>query len=238
MFLLWREMHNPYQNKREFFFRLAAFLFFLAISSFQLYQSQIFSQSFPKPPETIDPFEAAGVKRLEPVKPNWWTLIIYRPENSERMNDIRCYLKIEDAETGEDVTLTAAKIGYQYVVDVPKEKQTDPQSIMALFNKPSIPLYTYKKTPFLSGGMAMYFYIRKGKFNISFTTPKDKTYDFPCENDGDWNSNVFYYDNEAYPTNVLFVFPTANENGFYDGSWIISSTAPKFYKFTQPKMPE
>lgn len=211
------------------------------IFSIHLYLFLILSLSFsqkitmPETAKTVDPFEFAGIKRQEPLVPNWWTLIIYRPENSEGMNDIRCFLKIEDAETKEDVTATAAKIGYQYVVDVPEGKQTDPRSIASIFNEPEIPLYTYKKTPFLSGGMAMYLYIKKGKYNFTFTTPKDKTYDFPCDNTEDWESNTFYYDT-SNPTNVIFVFPEANDNGFYTGSWYIDYKAPKFYKFTKPKL--
>lgn len=188
----------------------------------------------PELPQTVDPFEMAGIERQEPLKPNWWTLIIYRPENSGTMNDVRCFLQILNAQTDEDVTLTCAKIGYQYIPDLPDSKKVDPKSIAYMFTRTKIPLYTYKKTPFLSGGMAMYLYIKSGKYKFSVSTPKEKTNDFITENDGDWTSNVFYYDTEN-PTNVIFVSPTANENGFYNGGWFIDYKAPEFYKFTKPK---
>ena len=47
-------------------------------------------------------------------------------------------------------------------------------------------------------------------------------------------SNTFYYDTNN-PTKVIFVMPTADENGFYDGGWYIDYKAPKFFKFTKAK---
>ena len=152
----------------------------------------------------------------ERVGPDPWSLIIYRPENNGDMNTVRCWLKLEDAETGEDVTYTKAKATYEWV------------SIPNVKNK-------YSKAYFLSGGMAMHLILAPGKYKISVCTPKDRTDFFECENTGDWQSNVFEYDT-ANPTNVIFVVPTANENGFYNGGWHIDYRAPKFYKFTKPKV--
>ena len=54
-------------------------------------------------------------------------------------------------------------------------------------------------------------------------------------NRSEWTSNQFIYDTEN-PAKVIFVYPTADDNGFYNGGWIISSKAPEFYKFTKPNM--
>ena len=62
------------------------------------------------------------------------SLIIYRPENKGTMNDIRCYLKLTDMD-GNDVTYTACTATYEWV------------TIPNVVNK-------YKRTYFLSGGMA------------------------------------------------------------------------------------
>ena len=49
------------------------------------------------------------------LKFNPWELIIYRPENSEDLNQIRCFLKIQD-ENGNDITKSEkVKICYEWV---------------------------------------------------------------------------------------------------------------------------
>ena len=153
------------------------------------------------------------------VRHNWWELIIYRPQNNGDLNYVRCWIKLEDAETGEDVTYTKAKATYEWA---------------------SIPdrVNYYQKTYYLDGGMAAHLTLQKGKYNITVYTPKDKAGYFtsqnPCSNDGDWISNEFYYDTEN-PTKVIFVVPTADDNGFYNGGWYIDYKAPKYFKkFTTP----
>ena len=54
------------------------------------------------------------------VRHNPWSLIIYRPENSYQINETRCYLKLEDADTGEDVTYTKAKANYSWISEPKK----------------------------------------------------------------------------------------------------------------------
>ena len=82
----------------------------------------------------------------------------------------------------------------------------------------------YKRTYFLSGGMAMHLKLKKGLYNITLTTPVDQqanfTYSDPSIVPFDWQSNTFTYDTQN-PTKVIFVYPTYNENGFYDGGWIV-----------------
>ena len=149
---------------------------------------------------------------------NPWDLIIYRPENSSQMNNIRCWVKIED-ENGNDVTYSAVrKATYEWA------------SIPNVANN-------YKRTYYLEGGMAMHLNIKPGKYKISVYTPEDKHQypEYEYENNGHWHSNVFEY-NTDNPTKVIFVYPTTNDNGFYNGGWWIDYKSPKYFKFTVPKM--
>ena len=172
------------------------------------------------------------------VKPASWNLIIYRPDNSEILNDVRCWLKLEDAQTGEDVTYTKAKANYEFVADRKKAPIRDTTSISRMFKYTGeAPSYNYKKSYYLSGGMAMHLLLQPGKYKISVYTPKDHAIYVQTENKGNWTSNVFEYDTEN-PTNVIFVSPTANDNGFYNGGWHIDYKAPSFYKVTKPTQTE
>lgn len=149
------------------------------------------------------------------LKFNSWELIIYRPENSESINNVRCWLKLED-ENGNDVTHTKCKATYEWISIPDKVNQ-------------------YQRSYFLSGGMAMHLLIQKGKYRISFYTPEDQQFGVKSAKKGVWESNVFEYDTEN-PAKVLFVYPGADDNGFYDGTWIVDYKAPKWFKFTKPKM--
>ena len=144
-----------------------------------------------------------------------WELVIYRPLNKGDINDVRCYLVLEDAQTGEIVTKTALrKASYQYTSDLNTA-------------------YFYQRDPYLCGDMMMILNIKPGKYWISLWTPKDKA--AFLENPKprrDWNSNRLYY-NTDNPIKALFVRPTKNDNGFYDGSWEISTKAPQFWKWTK-----
>lgn len=143
------------------------------------------------------------------IKHNPWELIIYRPQNTEVINDIRCWLKIEDMD-GNDVTFSAAWATYEWV-SVPK-----------VVNK-------YERSYWLSGGVAMHLNIKPGRYKMTVSTPSDRQWPYPSENRDEWKSNEFIYDTEN-PAKVIFVYPGMNENGFYDGRWIISGRAPKYFK--------
>ena len=84
----------------------------------------------------------------------------------------------------------------------------------------------------------MHLLLKKGSYKISFYTPKEKISAQGLSKEllkKDWNSNTFLYDTEN-PAKVIFVSPTANENGFYDGGWHIDHKAPKFFRFTKPRL--
>ena len=138
------------------------------------------------------------------------SLIIYRPDNIGVLNDIRCFLRLEN-EQGNDVTYSAATATYEWV---------------------SIPdrINNYKKKYYLSGGMAMHLKLKKGCYKISLYTPVDQQNNFTyAEADVkpfQWESNVFEYNTEN-PTKVIFVSPTRNDNGFYNGGWVIDYRAGK-----------
>lgn len=148
------------------------------------------------------------------LKFNPWELIIYRPENSEDLNQIRCFLKIQD-ENGNDITKSEkVKICYEWV---------------------SIPgkAYYFKNKIYLSGGMAIHLNLKPGKYNFSVYTPKEEQFYSTIPNKNQWESNIFSYSTEN-PLKVIFVYPEANENGFYTETWKIDYKAPKFWKFTKP----
>lgn len=170
-----------------------------------------------------------------PLHFNQWELLIYRPENSGTMNNIRCWLKLED-ENGDDVTYSKCKATYYYANNVVKDKKAETMQFGSIFHR-SAPrqVFEYQKTYFLEGGLVMYLLLQPGKYKISVYTPKDQQYLAKIENKNEWTSNVFEYDTEN-PAKVLFVSPTANDNGFYNVGWHIDFKAPKYFKFTKPKM--
>ena len=144
---------------------------------------------------------------------NPWSLIIYRSENDSSLNNIRCFIRITDEE-GNDAFETKIKACYEWV--------SDPGN-----------LYKYQRKPFLSGGMAMHLNLKKGKYKISVYTPEEDLFYFSGEAKSRWESNEFFYDTEN-PAKVIFVIPEMNENGFYEGKWLVSGKAPAWFKFTKP----
>ena len=156
----------------------------------------------------------------EDLKPNPWSLIIYRPENTGDMNIVRFRVTLVDAESGEDVTYTKAKAKYEFVADNRSRPLFDSTSFTKIFRNTGRALTNYRKTYYLSGGMAMHLNLQPGKYLISVKTPRTDSIYVKTENKGDWESNVFEYDTEN-PANVIFVYPTMNDNGFYNGGWVI-----------------
>lgn len=167
-----------------------------------------------------------------PVKPNPSRLIIYRPQNKGTLNEIRCYLKLEN-EKGEDVTYTACKATYEWVGYTHPDPKKQNRTLDQTFREPKIPTYNYKTKYYLSGGMAMHLNIKKGKYKITVYTPAEEQTDFiyPDVETSPflWESNTFEYNTEN-PAKVIFVSPLSNENGFYCGGWKINHKAPKYHE--------
>jgi hypothetical protein len=163
-------------------------------------------------------------------------LIIYRPENKYSLNEIPCYIKLENAE-GKDVTneKSFCKTFYEWVSwrsDVSKIRGHDPKSFSTLFDRNNLEkVYQYKNKIYLMGGMASHLNLAKGKYKITVYTPiKDQfNFKYPTNTKAfEWKSNEFFYDTEN-PTKVIFVSPKFTDNGFYAGDWIIDYKAPKYF---------
>ena len=63
----------------------------------------------------------------------------------------------------------------------------------------------------------------KGKYKITVYTPVENQNMFTYSTETkpfEWQSNSFEYDTEN-PTNVIYVYPTFTQNGFYAGGWKI-----------------
>lgn len=181
----------------------------------------------------------ATVSPKKPVTPLPWNLILYRPENSQGLNDVRCWVKILDAETKEEVTYSKISATYEWV-SLTKKIHADRSELWGMLAPHNTAVaWPYQRTYYLSGGMAMHLRLPEGKYLISVSTPADQRgfFEFETENKGTWNSNEYYYDTD-YPATVLFVTPTANDNGFYNGGWVVSFEAPKWFKAAIPIMEE
>ncbi|MGP1588154.1 MAG: hypothetical protein ACTTHG_07435 [Treponemataceae bacterium] len=168
------------------------------------------------------------------VSPNPWSIIIYRPQNNYELNHVKCWITVTDAQTGEDVTYSdKIKAKYEWVANTQILENNEPKSFFTMFKGQLRSFFlNYQKTYWLMGGVAMHLNIKPGKYIFSITTPYDETSLFPIKNSGDWTSNRLFYDTEN-PTNVIFVCPSVDENGLYNGGWHIDYFAPKYWKFTK-----
>ena len=152
-----------------------------------------------------------------------WTsreVIIYRPQNKDSLNEVRCFLKVSNLQE-KDVTNSNAAANYAW-----------------FYNKKI--LLPYEKSFYLKGGMAMHLWLKEGEYFLEFYTPQSEQKIFAYSSNanlpqekGDWKSNKYYLNTKNMPK-VIFVSPTANENGFFNGGWHIDYKAPKFYKYTKP----
>lgn len=155
---------------------------------------------------------SAAFPKHEKVVP-LFPLTIYRPTNTEDINDIRCWLKVEDMD-GKEVTYTDCYASYAWI-DTPNVR------------------HQYQKTYYLAGGMAMHLTLKKGRYRITVYTPTEHLTGLTSMDSKMWKSNVFEYNTEN-PLNVLFVSPTANDNGFYTGGWWLDYRAPEYWMWTKP----
>lgn len=148
------------------------------------------------------------------------TVILYRPSNFGALDDIRCFLRIED-ENGNDITYTQKCWANYSWIDMPRRR------------------HPYQQSYFLTGGMAMHIHLVSGTYTFYLYTPVEEQHPLylgalhiPTE--GEWQSEPFVYDTNDKQLRVIFVSPTANQNGFYTGGWHIDYRAPRFYMYTKP----
>ena len=100
----------------------------------------------------------------------------------------------------------------------------DARDFFSVFQKPyQGKVQNYQKSYYLSGGMATHLNLKKGKYKITVYTPVENQNMFTYSTETkpfEWQSNTFEYDTEN-PTNVIYVYPTFTQNGFYAGGWKI-----------------
>lgn len=230
-----KRLSNFYELERRFYLQLFPTLFIIFIMfPKKVFFSVLLFFSFFSLVFTQNKQESQKLNDNSPIQFNKWELLIYRPENSGTMNNIRCFLRLED-ENGNDVTYTKCKATYYYANNVVKDKKANTMQFGSVFHHwAPREVFKYQKNYFLEGGLVMYLLLQPGKYKISVYTPSDQQYLSKVENKEEWKSNIFEYNTEN-PTKVIFVSPTANENGFYNGGWHIDYKAPEYYKFTKPK---
>ncbi len=146
-----------------------------------------------------------------------FSLEIYRPENYGHMNDIPCLLEITDMD-GNDASDKIISLNMSWYYDM----QTKPHWT-----------HNYYKGCF-RGGSVLHLEMMEGTYLISVRTPVEMQDGMILENDGEWTSNSFEYKTGSPALKVIFVSPTANQNGFYTGGWHVDYRAPKFFKYTKP----
>lgn len=146
-----------------------------------------------------------------------FSLEIYRPSNYGTMDDIPCLLKITDTE-GNDAWDKIISISYSWYNDM---RNTPHWS------------HTYYNGCF-TGGCVIHLEMQKGTYLISVCTPPEHQRNYLPDHPEEWQSNTFKYTVGAPALKVIFVNPTANQNGFYNGGWHVDYRAPKYYKYTKP----
>ena len=145
------------------------------------------------------------------------SLEIYRPSNFSLMDEIPCLLKITDTE-GNDAWDKIISINYSWYNDM----ITNPHWT-----------HTYYNGCF-TGGAVIHLQMQAGVYKISVSTPQNHQRDYLPENTDEWISNEFIYKTGSPALKVIFVSPTANQNGFYTGGWHIDYRAPKYFIYTKP----
>lgn len=146
-----------------------------------------------------------------------FSLEIYRPENYGHMNDIPCLLRITDMD-GNDAWDRIISLDQSWYYDM----QTKPHWT-----------HKYYRGSF-RGGAVLHLNMQEGTYLISVYTPVDLQDGMTLQNDGEWTSNTFVYKTGAPALKVIFISPTANQNGFYTGGWHVDYRAPKYFKYTKP----
>ncbi|MBQ2551757.1 MAG: hypothetical protein II563_02775 [Treponema sp.] len=146
-----------------------------------------------------------------------YSLEIYRPSNFGLMDEIPCILKITDMD-GNDASDKIISISVTWYDGM----QTDPH-------------WTHKYYDgCFTGGAIVHLEMQRGTYKISVSTPKEHQRDYLPGNTEEWTSNEFTYKTGSPALKVIFISPTANQNGFYTGGWHIDYRAPKYFMYTKP----
>ena len=183
-------------------------------------------------------FVACALLALFAAPPSLFALEIYRPENHGALNAIPCLVRVTDLD-GNDASARITHISYNWYYELPLPNWSQqPKTLHRYFNG------------CFTGGAVVHLLMQPGTYLISVYTPQSLQQDYaPAENHADaaatadaaaprdWTSNTFRYDT-AHQPRVIFVSPTANDNGFFNGGWHLDYKAPRFYKHTKPHMSE
>ena len=148
-------------------------------------------------------------------------LELYRPENRGDMNDVPCLIKITDME-GNDAWDSITALSYSWHYDIHTN----------LWQEKCL-CHAYWKGCF-TGGCVVHLGLKSGKYRISVYTPKESQLDYERLTGEDWQSNEFVYDTERKELKVIFISPTADDSGVYDGGWHVDHIAPAYYRGTKP----
>ena len=145
------------------------------------------------------------------------SLEIYRPSNFGLMDEIPCLLKITD-EDGNDAWDKIISISVSWYDSM----QSTPHWS-----------HTYYDGCF-TGGAIVHLEMQRGTYRISVSTPPEHQRNYLENNSDEWTSNEFVYRTGSPALKVIFINPTANQNGFYTGGWHIDYRAPRYYMYTKP----
>ncbi len=156
-----------------------------------------------------------------------FSLQIYRPENKGVLNDIPCLIRITDMD-GKDASASITHISYNWYYELRTLNwRGEPKMLNRYFDG------------CFTGGVILHLLTKPGKYLISVYTPLEKQQGYSDSHSQllgqrrTWESNTFTYDTKN-PPKVIFVSPTANDNGFFNGGWHVDYRAPKFFQYTKP----
>lgn len=147
-------------------------------------------------------------------------LHIYRPENKSPLNTVPCLIRVTDLD-GNDASAAVTHLSYNWYYELRHlDWRGEPKRQNTYFNG------------CFTGGVVVHLLTKPGIYRISVYTPAAYQQGL---GDGErtWESNAFTYDTRNKP-NVIFVSPTANDNGFFSGGWHIDHRAPRFWQYTKP----
>lgn len=156
-----------------------------------------------------------------------FSLNLYRPENKGALNAIPCLIRVTDLD-GNDASDAITHLSFNWYYELRRlDWRGEPKHLHTYFNG------------CFTGGVVVHLLTKPGTYLISVYTPPEYQQGY-AENASQlagkkraWESNTFLYDTSHKP-NVIFVSPTANDNGFFSGGWHVDYRAPQFWQYTKP----